>query len=205
MADHLQQMFDLPKDASPEAVRQLYNSWAQSYEQDVEKIDYVPFKSCTELFSAYVHDKDALVLDVGAGTGLTGLELVRNGFARIDALDISTAMLEKAREKGIYRQLLEGSVGQETIIQSVAQGTYDAAISTGMFTGGHVTSKGLDDMLHAVRPGGLVCFSVRSDVLASFQQKVHSLVADGAAALLLEQSADYHRFNQGVCFILCKV
>ena len=41
------------------------------------------------------------ILDAGCGTGLVGV-LVRDLANRLDGIDMSMAMLEKAREKGIY-------------------------------------------------------------------------------------------------------
>ena len=48
------------------------------------------------------------ILDLGAGTGLCG-EVLRNaGFENVDALDISSEMLEEARKKNIYKNLFCG-------------------------------------------------------------------------------------------------
>jgi predicted TPR repeat methyltransferase len=44
------------------------------------------------------------ILDVGCGTGLVGL-LVRSRARRLDGIDLSSAMLEKAKEKGVYNEL----------------------------------------------------------------------------------------------------
>ena len=40
------------------------------------------------------------ILDVAAGTGLVGVELVKVGFKHIVALDYSQEMLDLAKEKG---------------------------------------------------------------------------------------------------------
>ena len=40
------------------------------------------------------------ILDVAAGTGLVGVELVKVGFKNIVALDYSQEMLDLAKEKG---------------------------------------------------------------------------------------------------------
>jgi len=45
-----------------------------------------------------------VVVDVAAGTGLIGIELSKNGFNTIDAIDASDAMLSLLKQKGIYRK-----------------------------------------------------------------------------------------------------
>jgi len=49
------------------------------------------------------------ILDAGCGTGLVG-ELVAPRARRLDGVDLSSAMLEKARQKGIYRELHLGDL-----------------------------------------------------------------------------------------------
>jgi predicted TPR repeat methyltransferase len=47
------------------------------------------------------HEKKLDILDAGCGTGLVGI-LVRDLANRLDGIDMSSAMLEKAREKDTY-------------------------------------------------------------------------------------------------------
>jgi predicted TPR repeat methyltransferase len=49
------------------------------------------------------------VLDLGCGTGLSG-EAFRDRAARLDGIDLSPAMVEKARARGIYRSLSVGDI-----------------------------------------------------------------------------------------------
>ena len=49
------------------------------------------------------------ILDVGCGTGLVGL-LVRSSARRLDGIDLSAAMLEKAEEKQVYDDLHRGDL-----------------------------------------------------------------------------------------------
>jgi predicted TPR repeat methyltransferase len=49
------------------------------------------------------------VLDAGCGTGLVGL-LIRDLACRLDGIDMSSSMLEKARAKNIYDQIVQGDL-----------------------------------------------------------------------------------------------
>ena len=51
--------------------------------------------------------KDSPILDMGWGTGLVAVQLVKKGFTTIDGIDASTGMLDYAREKELYRNLDE--------------------------------------------------------------------------------------------------
>ncbi|KAK3103235.1 hypothetical protein FSP39_017711 [Pinctada imbricata] len=55
------------------------------------------------------------MLDIGAGTGLVAEELQKHGFKTMDALDASSGMLQKAREKGIYRNLICETITAEPL------------------------------------------------------------------------------------------
>ena len=52
--------------------------------------------------------KELNLIDIGSGTGLVGVELYKNGFTCVDALDPSDAMIKASRDKGVYRNLFEG-------------------------------------------------------------------------------------------------
>lgn len=54
-------------------------------------------------------DKNAEILDIGAGTGFVGEYLSQHGFKNVDALEPSKGMLEIAEKKKVYRNFyLEG-------------------------------------------------------------------------------------------------
>ena len=108
---------------------------------------------------------DARILDLGSGTGKVGEALHQLGHRNIDALDFSPESLEVAKEKGVYKNLIPGSMASENSQGlGVMEKEYDAATCFGVFTLAHVKGKGFDDFIYAVKAGGLACFSVREDV-----------------------------------------
>jgi SAM-dependent methyltransferase len=105
-------------------------------------------------------ERDARILDAGAGTGLLGAALRDRGFRFLDALDLSPAMLAEAEQKCIYAALVEGRLGDPLPYDDAA---YDAVVSSGVLTTGHAPASGLDELVRITRSGGHVVFTLRSD------------------------------------------
>jgi predicted TPR repeat methyltransferase len=105
-------------------------------------------------------DRAARILDAGAGTGLLGAALAEEGFARLDALDLSPAILAEAERKGIYRALTEGRLGDALIYES---DSFDAVVAAGVLTTGHAPASCLEELVRITRPGGHVIFTLRCD------------------------------------------
>ena len=96
-------------------------------------------------------DKNISIIDLGAGTGHAALELKKYGFTNIDALDISPEMLKKAKEKDAYTRYICEAVTEKRL--GIATGTYDAIISVGAITSGHIKATAFDKILRLVKPG----------------------------------------------------
>ena len=133
---------------------EVYEAWAPSYENDlVDGYGYTAHRIAAAAMAATLPDRAASILDVGCGTGLVAVELAAHGFTTIDGLDASPRMLDKARAKGVYRNLIEGDVRRPDVI---GPGRYDAVIAAGVFGGGHVGPEDLDSFARPVRAGGAI-------------------------------------------------
>lgn len=140
--------------ASPAEAQALYREWALSYDHDVyDEIKVTGTARIAALLGAHLSDRSAAVIDLGCGTGAAGAELKRLGFAQIDGLDVSPDMLDVARSKAIYRNLLAADLLAPL---AISDGAYDAAISAGTFTTGHVGASALPEIIRIVRPQGLI-------------------------------------------------
>lgn len=176
---------------SPDEVVNLYRDWADRYDQDtVERLGYVAPRTTVEEFARHFTDTGGLVLDAGCGTGLAAVELLRLGFKRLHGLDISPEMLERARERGLYEEVF---VGDLTATLDADDDRYDAVVSVGTFTHGHVGPEGLDELLRVTRAGGVISLSINEGVYESyrFEEAFSVLERDGRARLLANVSADY--------------
>jgi SAM-dependent methyltransferase len=88
-------------------VRSGYGEWAATYEGIVEdEMDIVLLNSLTVPKWQSIQR----AADLGCGTGRTGAWLHAHGVARIDGVDLTPEMLETARARGIYHDLIEADV-----------------------------------------------------------------------------------------------
>ncbi|NET53828.1 MAG: hypothetical protein F6K09_35890, partial [Merismopedia sp. SIO2A8] len=79
---------------STEELKYKYNSWANTYDADVGKDwSFMPI-NIAKTISKLVSDKNAAILDAGAGTGLVGEALSEQGYTNLTAVDLSEKMLD---------------------------------------------------------------------------------------------------------------
>lgn len=95
------------------------------------------------------------------GTGLVGEALHAEGFRNLEALDASPDMLYIAREKSVYNAYFEMTLSKHLAV--VAE-PYDAVVSIGTMTVGHLYPKALDEMVRSTKTGGWIVFSLISRI-----------------------------------------
>ena len=161
---------------TPEDNKKLYAAWAATYDSDfAEAKDYLFPGHVAAVFASL--GGEGPVLDVGAGTGLVAQEIEKLKNVEIDAIDLSNEMLAVAREKNLYRHLMQGDLTQDLLIETA---TYAAIVSAGTFTHGHVGPQELDELMRIAAPGALFVLSNKSDVHEThgFKAKFESLSGD---------------------------
>ena len=160
-----------------------YNVWASDYDADLQALGFSGPRAGAETLARYVADKDAMVLDAGAGTGMVGEELARVGFTHITALDLSPGMLTVANRKSVYEDLVVGELGKPLTFET---GRFAGTTCIGTLTFGHAPPESLDELVRVTRAGGTVVFSMRTDYYTEggFDVKQASLEAAGKWRLL---------------------
>ncbi len=98
------------------------------------------------------------VLDLGCGTGLGGA-LFRDIARHLSGVDLSPKMIEKARQRGLYDELLVGDVLLPLQVPGVA---CDLIIATDVFVYIGDLRVIFNACARALRPGGLFAFSTES-------------------------------------------
>ena len=152
---------DLKDAKNDNRLTEVYRDWAKKYDYDNDNVlGTVSQPKSVNLLSTRLKDKTAKIIDVGCGTGLVGEKLKAKDFIYFDGLDISKDMLSIAKSRG-YRNLFLGSLNKQL---PVLDDAYDAAMCIGVFTHGHVSSDGFNELCRIVKPGGYVCFTINEGV-----------------------------------------
>lgn len=142
---------------SPEAVKDLYKTWAFSYDTGFGEAQ--GYQIPREVVQAYVAaGGKGPVLDVGAGTGLVAEQFAPFEIGPVDALDLSPDMLRVAQTKGLYRNLIEADVTRPLPDRP----RYAGIVSAGTFTLGHVGPEGVLALMDAAEPDALFVISVNA-------------------------------------------
>ena len=172
----LQDAYSLATEADTLA---FYDRWADEYDAQLERgLHYIAPGELARALARHQAIGDGPILDVGCGTGLTGCCLKDIGFSTVDGLDFSAAMLGKAQDKGVYRNLFEVDLNA---VLPFDDGAYGAAISTGTFTLGHVGPEPIDELLRVLAPGGIFACTVHAKIWdrKGFSAKFEALQSAG--------------------------
>jgi SAM-dependent methyltransferase len=102
-------------------VRSGYGEWVDTYEQTVQ--DAMDIELLERLEEV---DWAGEVADLGCGTGRTGAWLAGRGAIAIDGVDVTPEMLARARERGVYRELVEADVAHT----GLASDAYDLVVTS---------------------------------------------------------------------------
>lgn len=143
---------------TPRDSKDLYAAWATTYNETFIKAnDYVYPRTIAEKFDAKISNLEVnRVLDIGCGTGAVGSYLANlRPNLKIDGFDISPEMLAEAAilqridNSPVYNDLVEIDLTAE-----LPKTEYDAMISAGTFTHGHLGPQTLVALIQLVRVNG---------------------------------------------------
>ena len=162
-----------------QSMKQFYAKWAVDYDrQMLDQLGYISPYMIAELMKANLNDKDARILDIGCGTGLTVVELEKAGYTNLHGIDLSEDMVEVAGSRGIYTDIKTGDINQPLDYED---NFFDGAISSGTFTHGHVGPEPLGEICRILKPGGIIACTVHMDLWETmeFKQEFERLTSDG--------------------------
>lgn len=181
-AGFLKSVYDLDGE---DAVRDYYDDWAASYDAEIAQNGYATPRRCAEALAASGLAKDAPILDMGCGTGLSGLALRAQGFTVIDGCDLSPGMLARAGKRGVYRALhLSGDL---------PGGGYAAVAAVGVIGPGAAPPELFDTCLGLIDPGGRFVFSFNDHALEdpAYPARLADALAADQVRLLFEERGDH--------------
>jgi len=95
----------IPKRADDDYVRTVFDQFADSFDENLSTLGYrAPKLLADALLERSGAQPGGDILDAGCGTGLCG-PLLRAGARRLEGVDLSPGMIEKARLRGVYDEL----------------------------------------------------------------------------------------------------
>lgn len=163
---------------SPESLESRYDTWAVTYDADHDQWGWRGPDMVAEVTVRHIgaHDDTATIIDAGCGTGKVGIALRSAGWTgRLTGLDLSQGMLDVAAMSGVYDELVKCSLYEIPLPDDHSA----AAVSSGVFTHGHVGGEAFVELCRVTRPGGVVTVTQRVDMIERFEPHVRALSDEG--------------------------
>ncbi|HJL90083.1 MAG TPA: class I SAM-dependent methyltransferase [Acidimicrobiales bacterium] len=186
--DFLETAYDLE---TTKQVRAHYEAWSVTYDTEIGgQHNYAQPTRCAVALASTITPDGARVLDVGCGSGLSGLALREVGFTAIDGCDLSPAMLKLADRTDVYDDLFEADLNQRL---EPPHDVYDAVAAVGVFSFGHLKATVLRDLLAVIRPGGALVVGLNDHFWdeGSLPAELNSIEADGTAEVVFREHGDH--------------
>ena len=163
--------------------RELYASWASTYDNEVQKNGYVTPERVAKALKDIVTNQSEVILDYGCGTGLSGSALQAVGFTNIDGLDVSREMVTLAEKKSIYKKL---TVFDPSTKIPVHADQYNIITAIGVIGAGAAPLEVFDNLFSLLPPSGLFAFSFNDHTLSdpNYEEKVNQCLSSGQAIIL---------------------
>lgn len=197
----------VPERAPPAYVRDLFDQYAPRFDADLEgRLKYRTPALLVALLreAGLAADASRRVLDLGCGTGLSGIAL--KPFARrLEGLDLSPRMLAEAAKRGVY-----GALHEADLLDWLPgrPGAFDLVAAADVLNYLGDLGPALAAIAGALAPGGVAAFSIESGADAPYvlgaglryrHDPAHVLGLGEAAGLLpVARRAETLREERGV-------
>lgn len=157
--DDVKTLFQSYDGPDPQQTMKFYDAWAQTYEQDLDLINYRAPHRVVDFLNANFSGsrEDVQVLDVACGSGLVAKRMTELGFRNFVGVDGSKEMLKHAADSGLYQDLRLALLGTQPL--PAQAGMFDVVIIVGALRDGYVPVCVIRELCNAAKPGGYVCMS----------------------------------------------
>ncbi len=150
-----------PDNPSPEYVRKVFDDYATHFDAHlVGELGYSgPHELKSALIAAGTRDGPWDLLDLGCGTGLLAVEFAGLS-ARIDGVDLSPKMIERARDRKLYTTLTCGDL--LSVLQRCAADCYDLVTAADVFIYVGKIDAVIAAARRVLRPHGMLAFTAEA-------------------------------------------
>ena len=151
---------EVPERAEEGYIVKTFDNFADQFDRQLEKLGYcAPQLVAANLVHHRLYQRGrATVLDAGCGTGWCG-PLLKSTAGRLVGVDLSKNMLERARSRGVYDELHEGEL---TAFMASHPESFDIIVASDVLIYFGKLAPALSAARTALRPGGLMCFSLEA-------------------------------------------
>lgn len=165
MSDHKNHLDHAYKLETVDATRDFYADWATTYDAEIVENGYATPARCAKALAKFA-SPDALILDTGCRTGLSGLALKAAGFSNIDGCDITPEMLEGAKNRGFYRNLW---LSEPSAALDISRGPYDVISAIGVIGNRAAPLSFFHEIVRSMVSDSYFVFSFNDNTLADRQ------------------------------------
>lgn len=148
--------------ASAGQTKQLYKDWAETYDEEIMANGYSSPVRIAEALAKCGAALESPVLDVGCGTGVSGLFLRDAGFTDLHGSDFSSEMLALAEEKSLYTQLHLADLNDPF---EFVKTPFSTIAAIGVLAPGHAGPDIIETVINLLPVGGLFGFSMNDHTL----------------------------------------
>ena len=142
--------------------KQLYKDWAETYDEEIMDNGYSSPVRTAQALAQCRAQLDAPVLDVGCGTGVSGLFLRDAGFSDLHGSDFSPEMLALAKQKDLYTELHLADLNDPF---EFVKTPFPTIAAIGVLAPGHAGSDIIQHVMDLLPTGGLFGFSMNDHTL----------------------------------------
>ena len=147
----------IPKRADDDYVRTVFDQFADSFDENLSALGYrAPNLLADALLERCGSEPRGAILDAGCGTGLCG-PLLRACATRLDGVDLSPGMIEKARQRGVYDEL---STAELCAFMRSRSARYDVVMCADTLVYFGALGEALSAARACLRNGGVFAFTL---------------------------------------------
>ena len=148
--------------ANSGATQDLYRDWAATYDEEITANGYASPLRTAEALVKCGAPLEGPVLDIGCGSGVSGLFLRDAGFQELHGSDFSPEMLALARDKGLYKSLHHADLRDPF---EFATEPFPVIAAIGVLAPGHAGPDVISTVVDLLSVGGLFGFSMNDHTL----------------------------------------